>query len=180
MAILAAAAVASVAAGCGNGVERGGSTSGGQGRPPSSIDFDECGDAECGTLTVPLDRADPGGPTIELALVRVPAARPDERLGVLLTNPGGPGAGGVDYALARPFPQEVLDRFDLIGWDPRGVGGSAPLACGDNVDRFLNLDPGPDSRAERRELNDAARAIADECAAKDGAEGVVVVNQQQR
>lgn len=169
VAILAAAAVAAVAAGCGNGVARGGSTSGGQGRPPSSIDFDECGDAECGTLTVPLDRADPGGPTIELALVRVPAARPDERLGVLLTNPGGPGAGGVDYALARPFPQEVLDRFDLIGWDPRGVGGSAPLACGDNVDRFLDLDPGPDSRAERRELNDAARAIADECAAEDGA-----------
>ena len=137
-------------------------------RPTGSIDFTPCGSAECGMVTVPVDHAQPDGPTIDLSVVRVPAANPDERIGVLLTNPGGPGANGVDFALARPFPQEVLDRFDLIGWDPRGVGDSEPLECGDEVDPFLDLDPQPDDAGEQRALDRAARAVADECEAEDG------------
>jgi pimeloyl-ACP methyl ester carboxylesterase len=136
--------------------------------PAPSIDFSPCNGGECGTVTVPLDADDPTGPTIDVAVARVPAADPDQRIGVLLTNPGGPGASGVEFALSQPFPQEVLDRFDIIGWDPRGVGGTEGLSCGDAVDPFLDIDPEPDSAAEQRELDDAARAVADECEASDG------------
>lgn len=158
-----AAVVALSLTACGSGVR-----TADPGVPSSSIDFEPCDGGECGTVTVPLDHADPNGPTIEIAVSRVPAANPDERIGVLLTNPGGPGASGVDFALAQPFPQEVLDRFDIIGWDPRGVGGSEGLQCGDEVDLFLDSDPQPDSTAEQQDLDDAARAVADECAQEDG------------
>ena len=138
--------------------------------PATDIDFGTCdiGFGECGTVTVPLDHSDPDGPTIDIEVARVPAADPDQRIGVLLTNPGGPGASGVEFALAEPFPQEVLDRFDIIGWDPRGVGGSAGLTCGENVDAFLDVDPEPDSNREQRQLDAAAQAVADECEATDG------------
>ena len=136
----------------------------------TSIDFGPCdlGVGECGTVTVPLDHEDPDGPTIDVAVSRIPAANPDERIGVLLTNPGGPGASGIEFALAQPFPQEVLDRFDLIGWDPRGVGDTAGLTCGAEVDAFLDIDPEPDSNREQRQLDEAARAVADECEQTDG------------
>ena len=140
------------------------------GGPAGTIDFGACDRAvgECGTLAVPLDHDDPDGPTIEVAVARIPAARPDERIGVLLTNPGGPGASGIDFALAEPFPQEVLDRFDIIGWDPRGVGGSEGLRCGAGVDAFLDIDPEPDSAREQAQLDAAAQAVADECEETDG------------
>ena len=138
--------------------------------PETTIDFGTCdvGFGECGTVTVPLDYSEPEGQTIYIEVARVPAANPAERIGVLLTNPGGPGASGVEFALAQPFPQEVLDRFDIIGWDPRGVGGSAGLTCGDEVDAFLDIDPEPDSRREQRQLDRAAQAVADECEQTDG------------
>ncbi|MBL8775406.1 MAG: alpha/beta fold hydrolase [Acidimicrobiales bacterium] len=138
--------------------------------PETDIDFGPCdlGFGECGTVTVPLDHSDPDGDTIDVEVARVPAANPDERIGVLLTNPGGPGASGIEFALAQPFPQEVLDRFDIIGWDPRGVGGTEGLTCGENVDAFLDIDPEPDSNREQRQLDEAARAVADECEQTDG------------
>jgi pimeloyl-ACP methyl ester carboxylesterase len=136
---------------------------------PEPIEFEECGEGfECGTVEVPLDYDDPAGDTIEVAVLRSPAQDPDERIGVLLTNPGGPGASGLDYVAARPFPQEVLDRFDLIGWDPRGVGDTEPIGCGDTVPEFLAQDPSPDDEAERTALDGAAEAVADECAEEDG------------
>lgn len=138
--------------------------------PQSTIDFGPCelGFGECSTVTVPLDHEDPDGPTIDVAVSRIPAADPDERIGVLLTNTGGPGASGIEFALAQPFPQEVLDRFDIIGWDPRGVGDTEGLTCGAEVDAFLDIDPGPDSRREQRQLDQAAQAVADECEQTDG------------
>src|SRR5690606_2868286 len=67
----------------------------------AEIDFDGCGNGwECGTLTVPLDYNDPGGRTIEIAVSRLPADDGDDRIGVLMTNPGGPGAGGIGFARA--------------------------------------------------------------------------------
>lgn len=155
--------VALVATACGSGIQE-------SSNPETDIDFGTCvvGFGECGAVTVPLDHSEPDGATIDIAVVRIPAADPDERIGVLLTNPGGPGASGVEFALAQPFPQEVLDRFDLIGWDPRGVGDSAGLTCGENVDPFLDIDPEPDSPREQRQLDEAAQAVADECEQTDG------------
>lgn len=119
-------------------------------------------DLYCGTLTVPLDWSDPQGGTIELAVARRPASG-RKRIGTLFTNPGGPGASGVDFLLDDPLSPELLERFDLVSWDPRGVGRSAPLECGDAVEPFLRLDPDPDTPEEQSALDNAARAVAEEC-----------------
>ena len=86
----------------------------------------------CSTLPVPVDHAAPGGPTLDLAVVRVPARDPDRRIGALFVNPGGPGGSGVDMVrnTASGFDEETLDRFDIIGFDPRGVEASAAVRCG--------------------------------------------------
>ncbi|GAB7184949.1 alpha/beta hydrolase [Kitasatospora sp. Ki12] len=87
---------------------------------------------QCATVTVPLDYRDPHGEQITLAVSRIRAARPDQRHGVLLTIPGGPGGSGLNVPAkaAKRLPQSVLDRFDLVGFDPRGVGRSTPVSCG--------------------------------------------------
>ncbi|GHS85495.1 alpha/beta hydrolase [Actinomycetota bacterium] len=100
------------------------------------LDWTACGDLECTTAMVPLDWADPAGATIELAVNRSPA-KGDDRLGSLLINPGGPGASGTDalssLALER-VSQDVQDRYDMVGFDPRGVAGSSPVTCVDDAD----------------------------------------------
>ncbi|MFB9365426.1 alpha/beta hydrolase [Kitasatospora albolonga] len=86
----------------------------------------------CTTVTVPLDHRRPNGRTIEIAVSRIATAKPGLRRGVLLHNGGGPGTRSLHLpsAYAQVYPQEVLDRYDLIGFDPRGIGHSAPLTCG--------------------------------------------------
>src|ERR1700710_934148 len=85
----------------------------------------------CGRLEVPISYADAGGPTLPLFLVKVVLAGQTGRIGSLVVNPGGPGASGADAAigLALTMPTEVLSRFDLVGFDPRGVGLSTPVQC---------------------------------------------------
>ncbi len=94
------------------------------------VDWSTCGDLECATVTVPLDWSDPGGDTIDIAVNRHAAT--GDKLGSLLINPGGPGGSGIDalssIALGR-FGDEVVDRYDLIGFDPRGVGQSTAVSC---------------------------------------------------
>ena len=87
--------------------------------------------AECGTLRVPIDWAQPYGPAVTIALARRPAADRERRIGTLLVNPGGPGGSGVDFALDSPsfFSAELRDRFDIVGFDPRGVSRSHPIVC---------------------------------------------------
>ena len=103
-------------------------------RPVGTIDWETCGALECGTLDVPLDYRIDDGETISIAVNRVAAADPAQRIGSLLVNPGGPGAPGTDFAEAfafGAFPEDLTDRFDIIGFDPRGVGASEPaFACG--------------------------------------------------
>ncbi|WP_330275968.1 alpha/beta hydrolase [Lentzea sp. NBC_00516] len=87
---------------------------------------------ECSTLEVPLDHHNPGGERIEIAISRLASENPAKRRGVLLTNPGGPGGGGLGYPAllaSSGLPQEVLDSYDIIGFDPRGVGRSTPVTC---------------------------------------------------
>ena len=83
--------------------------------------------AQCGTVSVPIDYANPQGPQAQLAVIRVPAT--GDRLGVLMVNPGGPGASAVDTVAgmgASLADTEITRRFDLVGFDPRGVGHSTP------------------------------------------------------
>ncbi|WP_411084589.1 alpha/beta hydrolase [Streptomyces sp. cmx-18-6] len=87
--------------------------------------------ARCAKVTVPLDHADPGGPTIEIAVSRIAATGAREkRRGILLSNPGGPGGPGLANTLyLRPALKDAADRYDLIGFDPRFLGESTPVVC---------------------------------------------------
>src|SRR3954447_4759827 len=84
---------------------------------------------ECGRTDVPIDYDHPSGDTLPLFLVRVTLGNQPDRIGSLLVNPGGPGGSGADFAIssALTMPEEVLQRFHLIGFDPRGVGLSTPV-----------------------------------------------------
>lgn len=107
------------------------------------LDWQPCGDLECATLVVPLDYGEPDGDTIEVAVNRHRAT--GDRIGSLLINPGGPGASGLDalsgIALPR-FGEEVVARYDLVGFDPRGVGSSTPVTCVDGpaMDALVSTD----------------------------------------
>ena len=90
---------------------------------------------ECGRIKVPADYRDPEAGNIRIVVVVHRATIPDQRIGYLFVNPGGPGGSGVEMALWAPFgafADELLERFDIVGFDPRGVGVSEPsFACGD-------------------------------------------------
>ncbi|MET9503823.1 alpha/beta fold hydrolase [Streptomyces sp. NPDC006622] len=86
---------------------------------------------ECAVANVPLDHTRPRYRTIELAVIRHRAARPAERAGALFFNPGGPGGPGTVGLpeLYEKFPRELRDRYDIVSWDPRGVGASTAVRC---------------------------------------------------
>ncbi|MDN3262174.1 alpha/beta hydrolase [Streptomyces sp. CSDS2] len=95
-----------------------------------------CGDpdkpgAECATLSVPVDWTDPGGPRLDLAVARRKATDPGARVGSMVFGPGGPGDSGVRMVVDRisRFSPEIRRRFDIVSFDPRGVGGSNPVTC---------------------------------------------------
>ncbi len=108
-----------------------------------TLDWSACGDLECATAVVPLDWDDPEGGTITLAVNRHQAT--GDRIGSLLINPGGPGGSGIDalssIALGR-FGEDVIARYDLIGFDPRGVASSTPVTCVDGpaMDTITSTD----------------------------------------
>ncbi|WP_217213319.1 alpha/beta hydrolase [Streptomyces sp. AC550_RSS872] len=129
---------------------------------------------ECASLTVPLDWRHPSsGPRIEIAVSRVPASgTPAERRGVLLVNPGGPGGSGLPYAVTKraKLPEKVRRSYDVIGFDPRGVGRSTPVDCGAMGGLFTapGADPVPAGpRAEQAYLR-SQRGMADDCATGAG------------
>jgi pimeloyl-ACP methyl ester carboxylesterase len=135
---------------------------------PPPLDWHDCRDgAECATLVVPLDYDDPTAGTVDLAVARIPADDEDERIGSLILNPGGPGGSGIEALLAG-IGAGLGDEFDLVSWDPRGVGDSRPLRCARD-ESFFRLDPDPDDASERAALERAAQAVAAECAAADPA-----------
>ncbi|MFE2110756.1 alpha/beta hydrolase [Kitasatospora sp. NPDC059463] len=129
---------------------------------PKTAKIDESA-VQCTTLKVPLDYADPGAGTLDVAVVRKPAAKPDQRIGAVVVNPGGPGGTGVGFVQRNPdyFQKGVRERFDTVGIDPRGVGGTSPVNCLDDRTRddWLGTDdPGPEH----------GKVLADACQAKYG------------
>ncbi len=133
-----------------------------------SLDWSECGDRlECASIEVPLVHADPAAATITLPLMRHLAGDADERIGTLLVNPGGPGVGGLFLAefADQIYDEVLLERFDILAWDPRGVGGSEPpVECVDELDPFFSIDPTADTEAERAALDDIGKEFAEACA----------------
>jgi pimeloyl-ACP methyl ester carboxylesterase len=102
--------------------------------PSTALAWRTCGDqhdAQCATLTLPVDWSHPGGATFGLAVARRPATDPAARVGTLIFGPGGPGDSGVDRVAngADRFSDDLRRRFDIVSFDPRGVAGSNPVVC---------------------------------------------------
>ncbi|MEV5318298.1 alpha/beta hydrolase [Streptomyces sp. NPDC052687] len=146
--------------------------------PRPSLDWGACAGGapdprqQCATVEVPMDYADPGAGTIEIAISRIPSEDPAERRGVLLLIPGGPGGSSLDdpSKKGQKLPQEVRERFDLVGFAPRGLAPSTPVGCGldhgDLAPVKLRPWPAPDGSIDGN-LADARR-MADACAHHGG------------
>src|SRR5690349_1178232 len=131
---------------------------------------------DCASVAVPRDWAAPGnGQTYHIALIRIRSRTQHDRIGSLLINPGGPGVSGVDYGVYLSFgglPATVTDRFDIVGFDPRGVGRSDPIRCisGTDLDAINAADTDPVSKAGFDQVVALNRRVAQECAGKYGDE----------
>ena len=140
----------------------GDSTGGSQGDVPpglesfysQTIDWKDCSNEtttfQCGTVTVPLDYDHPDGQTITIALKKLPASDGNAEHGSLFLNPGGPGGSGVAMmqVMAPMLTEETRGAYDIIGFDPRGVGQSTPITCwtNDEIEQYLanpSDDAGP-------------------------------------
>lgn len=135
-----------------------------------TLDWTSCDGGLCAELTVPIDYAKPDGKTIKLALLMVPA-KSGHAQADLVVNPGGPGGSGVDFAKAadRIVGPSVRQNDNVVGFDPRGVGRSAPITCVSDaqLDAFLGSDPTPTTPAEQEQFVASSKAFADACAAKN-------------
>ncbi|GAB3920507.1 proteinase [Microlunatus endophyticus] len=124
---------------------------------------------QCATVLVPLDYAHPNGTAITLAIARTPstAAHPE---GSIFTNPGGPGASGVDF-LDYFDDHGLRARFDIVSWDPRGTGNSTPVRCftDQQMDDLIGIDYSPDTPREVQRLINLNTAFGQACLAKSGA-----------
>lgn len=133
------------------------------------VSWSPCGEGlQCARIAVPLDYHDPDGQAVTIKLTRKPATRsPDQ--GDLFVNPGGPGEAGT--TLVRRFDNQGLEDYTIVGWDPRGTGGSTPVQCfqGKAVERYLAVDTSPDDKGETRELIQANRTFGASCLADSGA-----------
>lgn len=137
------------------------------------VTWEPCtGDFVCATVQVPLDYGDPGGDTLGLAVSRRPAGEPGKRIGAMLVNPGGPGASGVGFAptATAQFRQDVVARYDIVGFDPRGVAGSEAVDClsDDRLDEFLASDPTPDDTSSARAAVESLTVFGRGCVQHSG------------
>jgi pimeloyl-ACP methyl ester carboxylesterase len=134
-----------------------------------TISWSDCGNGfQCGTLTVPIDYQNPNGAKIDLALQRLPARTPAARIGSLLVNPGGPGGSAIGFlrSWGQAVSRNLRDRFDLVAFDPRGVGQSAPIVCHDTLQAFVAVAPNPHNAQEWQQVDDAAKKFVDDCQKK--------------
>lgn len=130
------------------------------------LKWSDCKDGfDCSTLNVPLDYTQPDGATISLSVVRLKASKP---VGSLLLNPGGPGGSGIDYVRAAPYvvSQNLIKRYDIVGFDPRGVGKSTPVECltDSETDTIIAADGSPDNQAEIDRIVQLNKHFANACA----------------
>ncbi|PRX68969.1 alpha/beta hydrolase family protein [Nonomuraea fuscirosea] len=149
------------------------------GRPVAAVVWGACpkvagktasAELECGTVRVPLDHRQPRGQSIKIAVNRIKAkvARDANHLGTLLINPGGPGSPGRELTefVATSLPADVAERYDVVGFDPRGVGGSEPAVHCVDPDTYYKAprpDAVPHGQAEERALLRRAAEYATAC-----------------
>ena len=135
---------------------------------------DDHPDFRCATLTVPMDYAHPEGKDLYLSMIELPAGSPARRLGALVVNPGGPGESGIDYVLdaTDAIDATVRERYDIVGFDPRGVGESDPVHCasGAEMDTVLAADPVPTTSAQIARMSAMTKAFVQGCTTISGPE----------
>ncbi|MGZ4799186.1 MAG: alpha/beta hydrolase [Acidimicrobiia bacterium] len=126
---------------------------------------------QCARLVVPLDYNALGTAQIEITVVKRPADDPGSSLGPLVLNPGGPGVSGIAFMrdAILLLPPELLRRFDLIAFDPRGVGRSSPVDCADNLDPLFDADLTAPSPRKRNAAVDAVERVVRGCSERTGA-----------
>ena len=126
---------------------------------------------ECTDLAVPIDYTDINVGTFQISVLRFSAQDQANRLGSLIVNPGGPGASGVDYAYNAEyiFSPDVTDRYDIVGFDPRGVSESEPIRCFTDAETDENFagDGKPDSEAEFSTIVVDTKAFIKKCEDKN-------------
>ncbi|WP_431951853.1 alpha/beta hydrolase [Nocardia lijiangensis] len=142
------------------------------------VEWAPCGwprEADCGEIRVPVDYVHPEAAAITMPLVRLRATDPGQRIGVLTVNPGGPGESGYEHVLSALAPEDTglrkfRIRYDLVGFDPRGVGRTAPVRCLSDraMDEYLATDFTPVDEAGRRLVADAHRRYATACLRNTG------------
>lgn len=168
--LVALSVVVALVTSCSSGNDSDAGERQGRGQNRSGLDWQSCSigrGAQCATLEVPLDWSNPSGQKIRLALGRLPATgRAD---GSILMNPGGPGGSGLDLLSYDPSTPAMSESFDRVSWDPRGVGESQGLQCGDALPELIEKDPDPDSAEEQAAIEDAAAEVSAECGASDPA-----------
>ncbi len=129
--------------------------------------------ADCGLLSVPVDYGNPDGDVARLAMIRFKAT--GDKIGSMVINPGGPGESGVEAAVSMlpTVPQSVRERFDVVGFDPRGVGSSTPAVwCNSDADNDrIRADPQVDYTPEGVEhIESETKAFIERCVDKSGKE----------
>ena len=126
---------------------------------------------ECAELDVPIDYNAISTGTFQISVLRYRAQDPKNRIGSLIINPGGPGASGVDYAYNAEyiFDPELTDRYDIVGFDPRGVARSQPIRCltDEEVDANYAEDGKPDNDAEFQDALKVSREFIEKCETKN-------------
>jgi pimeloyl-ACP methyl ester carboxylesterase len=131
---------------------------------------------DCGSVTVPADWQTPtGGESFKIALIRVRSGSQSNRIGSLIVNPGGPGGSGIELAayLSLELPSAILNRFDIVGFDPRGVGRSTPaVKCFSDaqLDAAFGTDPDPVSNTDFTKLDNLWKTMDNACESKYGSE----------
>ncbi|MCU1432884.1 MAG: caeA [Actinotalea sp.] len=136
--------------------------------------WEECDGYECAVVAAPLDWDDPEAGQIDLAVMRsLATGSADERIGSLLINPGGPGGSGLeflDYAVTGVLGADVVAAYDVVAFDPRGVGESSAIDCGDDatLDAFYLQDLPMESQADVEAAREAARVFGEGCLAATG------------
>lgn len=132
------------------------------------LEWSKCYDNfECTYLQVPIDYTKIKEGQFKLHVLRLKAGNQRKKLGSLVINPGGPGASGVDYAYNAEyiFGPSLLEKYDIVGFDPRGVGGSAPIRCLTNsqTDASFAADSKPDNQSELNLLVKQMREYVARC-----------------
>ena len=137
----------------------------------STLTWTTCHDKfQCATLKVPIDYSDESVGQFDIAVIRYRDPNQNNRIGSLVVNPGGPGVSGVEYTLNAQYivNPDVLERYDIVGFDPRGVGASSPITCLSDVEQEASLisDPKPDNEAEYAQALKDTQDFIDKCIAK--------------